>query len=83
MSGVDVPALLHDVASCEVWASRLCYVTWPRVGQVRGSVVSGRYSRLDVTVGAGECVSVVEEPCLALEGLVPSRCSWWDHAGWR
>ena len=29
----------------------------------------GRDSQLDVTVGAGECVSVVEEPCLALEGL--------------
>ena len=31
----------------------------------------GRDSRLDVTVGAGECMSVVEEPCLALEGLCP------------
>lgn len=34
--------------------------------------MSGRYSRLDVTIGAGECVSVVEEPCLTVF-LVGSR----------
>ena len=31
MSGVDVPALLHDVVLCDMWMSRLCYVMWSRM----------------------------------------------------